>query len=232
MSKFSRSFLILLAFIALSPMALAETNQPISIKSAVVETKGSRVIADVKVCNAERERVRFVLDVKNLTINSIYKRSLSVDGGECKDVKVRFSKDFGEMSNIGDEIQFYAKAVVGEGSNETYDSSKTYNTKVKKGEGSQVGCANHEGNDGIFSACVNDFILHEPSGLRIKVMASNSEYVDLKLIHIEWGGVKDMRLYKGRTKKIRSNFDELERVEITNVYGDKTSDLYLKIESE
>jgi len=231
MSKFTRFLVILLAVIALTPIARAEEDQPINIKSAVVETKDSRVVGTVKICNSERERVRFVLDVKNLTINTIYKRSLSVASGDCANVKLRFNKDFGEMSNVGDEIRFVAKAVRGLGLYDVYDFSNTYTTKVVKGKEDTAGCADHEGDDGIFSACENDFIYHEPSGLRIKVMASNPEFVDLKLIHIEWGGVKDLRIYKGRTKKIRSNYDELERVEITNVYGEKSSDLYLKIES-
>jgi len=40
-----------------------------------------------------------------------------------------------------------------------------------------------------------------------------------------------MRIYKGRSKKIRSGLDELKRVEITNVYGEKGNGLSLKIES-
>lgn len=232
MSKFSRLLLVLLAFIVFAPVTQAEDDQPINIKSAVIETKGSRVVGQVKICNSEHERVKFVLDVKNLTINTIYKRSLSVAEGDCANVKLRFNKDFGEMSNVGDKIRLVAKAVEGlKWEDSEYDFSNTLTTKVAKGSDDNVGCADSSGEDGIFSACENDFIYHEPSGLRIKVMDSNSEYVDLKLIHIEWGGVKDLRIYKGRMKKIRSNFDELKRVEITNVYGDKTSDLYLKIES-
>lgn len=236
MSKFSRFLVILFAAFlltpALAPFAQAEDDQPISIKSATVETKGSRVVGEVKVCNSERERVKFVLDVKNLTINSLYKRNVSVDSGDCELIKLRFNKDFGQMSNVGDEIQIVAKAVKGlKWEDSEYDFSDTYTTKVAKGNEDKAGCADRFGEDGIFTACENDFIYHEPSGLRIKVITSNNEYVELRLIHVEWGGVKDMRIYKGRTKKIRSSFDELTRVEITNVYGDKTSDLYLKIES-
>jgi hypothetical protein len=231
MSKFSRLLVIVLALIALTPVTRAENDQPIKIKSATVETKDSRVIGEVKVCNSERERVKFVLDIKNLTINSIYKRSLSIDKGDCDTIKLRFTKDFGEMSNVGDEIEIVAKAVSGLGLNDEYDFSNTYTTKVTKGTEDKAGCADQFGDDGIFNACENDFIYHEPSGLRIKVMSNTSEYVDLKLIHVEWGGVKDMRIYKGRTKKVRSNFDELKRVEITNAYGDNSRDLLIKIES-
>lgn len=237
MSKSSRFLAVFVAAFllmpALAPFTQAEDDQPVNIKSATVETKGSRVVGQVKVCNSEHERVRFVLDVKNLTINTIYKRNLSVDSGDCVNAKLRFNKDFGEMSNVGDEIQIVAKAVKGlKWEDSEYDFSNTFTTKVTKGNEDKAGCADQFGDDGVFTACENDFIYHEPSGLRIKVITSNNEYVELKLIHIEWGGVKDMRIYKGRTKKIRSNFDELERLEITNVYGDKTSDLYLKIESE
>ena len=67
--------------------------------------------------------------------------------------------------------------------------------------------------------------------MRIKVTNVERDYVELMLTHIEWGGVEEMRIYKGRSKKIRSNYDELERVKITNVYGENTRDLYLQLES-
>ena len=67
--------------------------------------------------------------------------------------------------------------------------------------------------------------------LRIKVLKDNYDYVQLKLTHIEWGGTKEFRIYKGRSKKIRSNYDELTRVEIMNVQGENRYDLFLKIES-
>lgn len=236
MSKFTRFITALLTALILMPsfatLTRAEDDQPIAIKSAVIETKGDRVTGTVKICNSEKERVKFLLDVKNLTINSLYKRSLSVAADDCVSVKLRFNKDFAEMSNVDDRIRLVAKYVSGLRYVDEYDFSNTYETKVIKGAEDHSDCPDQFGEDGIFAACKTGFVYHEPSGLRIRVMDSNTDFVDLRLTHVEWGGVKDMRIYKGRMKKIRSNYDELERVEITNVYGEKGgSDLFLKIES-
>ena len=231
MSKISRILIVLLALVALTPVTRAQTDQPISIKSATVETKSGRVVGDIKVCNSAKETVRFALDVKNLTINSIYKRNLSVPSSDCTTFKLKFTPDFAVMSNVGDEVRFVTKAVSGLGADDEYDFSNTYTTKVLKDTEETEGCADQFGKDGTFNVCEGDFIYHQLSGLRIRVMANNSDFVDLKLSHIEWGGVKDMRIYKGRTKKIRSNFNELKRVELSNVQGEDRSDLYIKIES-
>lgn len=231
MIKLTRYLLILSLVIALTPAVLADEEQPIRIKSAVVETEDSRVVGEVTVCNTESERVRFVLDVKNLTINSIYKRKLLVNANDCLTTDLRFTEDFAEMSNIGDEILFQAKRVRGLWSRFNYDFSDKYTTTVVKGDRDYAGCSDQAVKDGVFSACDMDFIYHKPSGLRIKVLEHNSDYVQLKLIHIEWGGTKEMRIYKDRTKKIRSNYTQLKRVEFTNVYGENTQDLFLKIES-
>jgi len=231
MFKFLRFLSILLLVLVLTPAALADNDQPIRIKSAVVETKDNRIVGEVKICNSEHERVRFVLDVKNLTINSIYKRKLSVAANDCVTTQIRFKRDFAEMSNVGDEIVFVAKRVRGLFSREKYDFSDSYTTIVVKGKRDYASCSDLEVEDGTYGACDMGFIYHKPSGLRIKVLEHNSDYVQLKLIHIEWGGTKQMRIYKGRTKKIRSNYDELKRVELTNVYGENSKDLFLKIES-
>lgn len=232
MSKFLRFLSVLLLALVLTPLAHADEDQPIKIKSAVVETEDSRVVGEVKICNSEPERVRFVLDVKNLTINSIYKRGMSVGADDCVTTKLRFTKDFAEMSNVGDDIRFVAKKVRGLRSAEKYDFSDKFNVRVLKGQRDYAGCADQEGENGIFNACEMDFINHEPSGLRIKVLANKYDYVHLKLTHIEWGGTKEMRIYKGRSKKLRSNYYELKRVEISNLYGDSTKELYLQIESQ
>ena len=238
MSKFLRFIGVLLLVLVLAclpvgmaPAVLADDDQPIQIKSAVVETEDNRVVSEVKICNSEHERVRFVLDVKNLTINHIYKRKMSVAANDCITTDLHFTKDFAEMSNVGDQIVFTAKRVRGLYSHEKYDFSDKYTTTVVKGQRDYAGCSDLKGDDDIYNACEMDFVYHEPSGLRIKVLESNSNYVQLKLTHIEWGGTKEMRIYKGRSKKIRSNYEELQRVELTNVYGENTSDLFLKVES-
>jgi len=231
MIKFARYLIVILLVLVLAPAVLADDDQPIYIKSAVVETEDTRVLGNITVCNTERERIRFVLDFKNLTINSIYKRKLTVNANDCLDIKVRFTKDFTEMTNVGDEILIRAKRVRGLWSYVKYDLSDKYTTNVVKGSRDDAGCGDQTVDDGTINACEMDFIYHEPSGLRIKVLESNTDYVQLKLIHIEWGGTKTMRIYKGRTKKIRSNHSQLERVEISNVQGDNARDLYLKIES-
>lgn len=231
MSKFARFISVLLLALVLAPFVLADEDQPLYIKSALVETEDSRVVGEVTVCNKERERVRFVLDVKNLTINKIYKRKLTVNASDCTTTELRFKEDFAEMSNVGDEIVMTAKRARGLWSHLDYDFSKKFTTKVVKGKRDYAGCSDHTVQDGIYNACVMDFIYHTPSGLRIKVVEQNPDYVELKLTHIEWGGTKKMRIYKGRSKKIRSNYDQLKRVELTNVYGENTRELYLKIES-
>lgn len=231
MTKFARYLIIFLLVLILAPAVLADDDQPVYIKSAVLQTEDTRVIGEVTVCNTERERVRFVLDVKNLTINKIYKRNLLVNASDCVTTDLRFTEDFAEMSNVGDEILLTAKRVRGLWSYIKYDVSDKYTTKVVKGDRDYAGCGDQTVGDGIFEACEMDFIYHTPSGLRIKVLENKYDYAVLKLTHIEWGGTKELRIYKDRSKKIRSNYDELKRVEITNVYGDNTRDLYLNIES-
>lgn len=231
MSKFARFISVFILAVVLAPAVLADNNQPIRIKSAVIETKDSRVIGEVEICNTERERVRFTLDVKNLTINSIYKRNLSVAASDCITTTLNFKRDFAEMSNVGDEIVIVAKHTRGLWSRLKYRFSDKYTTSVVKGERDYAGCSDQTVKDGTFGACDMDFIYHEPSGLRIKVLNHNYDYVHIKLTHIEWGGTIEMRIYKGRSKKIRSNFDELKRVELTNVQGENRNDLFLKIES-
>lgn len=231
MTKPARLLIILFLLLALSPAVSANSERPIYIKSASVETEDSRIAGKVTVCNTERERIRFVLDVKNLTINKIYKRHLLVNASDCVTTDLRFQKDFAEISNIGDEIVMTATQVSGLWSRLKYRTSDTHTTRVVKGKKDYAGCSDQIVKDGIYGACDMDFIYHEPSGLRIKILAHNSDYVQLKLTHVEWGGVKEIRLYKGRSSKIRSNYNQLKRVEITNVYGENTSDLYLKIKS-
>ena len=231
MTKFARFLSILLLALVLAPVVLADADQPIYIKSAVIQTEDTRITGDVTICNTERERVRFVLDVKNLTINKVYKRNMLVNANDCVTTDLRFTKDFAEMSNVGDEILLTAKRVRGLWSYSKYDFSDKYTTKVAKGSRDHAGCGDQTVKDGTFEACEMDFIYHTPSGLRIKVLENKYDYAQLKLTHIEWGGTKELRIYKGRSKKIRSNYDQLKRVEITNVYGDNTHDLYLNIES-
>ncbi len=231
MSKFTRFLSVLLLALILAPVTLADEDQPIQIKSAMVETENSRVVGKVTICNSEDERVRFTLDVKNLTIKTFYKRKLSVASNDCATLKLRFTRNFAQMSNIGDEVEFVAKHVRGLRSRDKYDFSDVYTTEVEKGKRDHAGCADQEIEDGVFDACDMDFLYHLPSGLRVKILDHNSDYVLLRLTHIEWGGVKEMRLYKGRTKKIRSNYDQLKRLELTNVYGENKKNLYLKIDS-
>ncbi|MFH0837801.1 MAG: hypothetical protein V1880_00865 [Patescibacteria group bacterium] len=232
MFKFTRFLSIFILALVLAPAVLADNDQPVRIKSAVVETEYSRVVGQAEICNSAPERVRYTLDVKNLTINSIYKRNLSVAGNTCETVTLSFKEDFSDMSNVDDKIVMVAKRVQGLWSQVKYDFSNSYSTKVVKGERDYADCDDQTVEDGVFDACDMDFIYHTPSGLRIKVLKHNPEYVDLKLTYLEWGGIKEMRIYKGRTKKIRSNYSgQFSRVELTNVYGENKDNTYLKIES-
>lgn len=233
MSKFARFLVLLFAAVAVMPLAAkADDSHPISIKSASVETQSGIVVGQVELCNGAKENVRLTLEAKNLTINSLYKRNLMVPAGECKQMDLHFTQGFAQMSNVGDSIRFLAKEVRGMGAMDTYLSSDSFVVKVTKGDADTANtCADQTGKDDVYTACIGGFIYHTPSGLRIKVMSVDWQYIALKLTHVEWGGVQDVKIYKGQTKKFRSNYDELERVQITNVYGDKTSAGPLKIES-
>ena len=122
------------------------------------------MIGEVTLCNSEPERMNFLLDIKNTTINRIYKRKLSVGGNDCSTIDLRFDKNFSEMSNVGDEISLTAKQVRGLLSRETYQISDTYETTVEKGANDQVVCDDQEVEDGIYNSCEYAFIYHQPSG--------------------------------------------------------------------
>lgn len=212
------------------PVTFAESDQPLTIKSVSVETDAQVVEGEVEVCNTENERVKFRLKAHNETINALYYRNLKIKANTCKTFDLAFSRNFAEMSNVGDVITVTALKVKGFSSRDRYDISDPVTEVVTEGRADK-GCGDQEGNDGTFLVCQDDFIYHIPSGLRIKVTTKTREYAVLKLTHVEWGGVQQMRLYKGRTRKIRSNFDELKRVEITNAIGENRSSLLIQIDS-
>lgn len=220
----------------LSPAAFAHfvstSDQPIRVKSAQVETHGHQVIGEVEVCNSVAEPVRFRLKVHNETINHVYYRNLVLSEAGCETFDLDFQRDFAEMSNVGDLITLKAISVRGLGSHIRYRPSWEYSTVVTEGDYVTKTCSDQSGDDGFFPTCEYAFITHEPSGLRIKVKSDHGNYLDLMVTHVEWGGTKEFRLYEGRSKKLRSNFYELERVEITNAVGDGTSDVLIGVETQ
>lgn len=236
MSKFSRFLTVLLFIFSLVPLTHAtnSSDQPLTIKSAVVETEDTQVVGQVKVCNTAEKTLSFLLNAKNTTINMLYKRNLSIESDTCSTFKLQFSKNFREMSNIKDGIEFSLRDVqtVSTKNPEAFKGSDAYITSVSKGEKDKAGCADTEVKDGVFVPCVMDFLQHTTSNLRIKVMAIDPEFITLKLVHIEWGGIEDVRIYTGRSKQIRSAYKDLTRVVLSNVSGDKDAGGILKIESE
>lgn len=237
MSKFISSLLAFALVIAFVPASFASVtssaDQAIKIKSATIETDRQRVVGEVTVCNKENESVRFILNAKNETINSLYKRRLTVAGGSCDTIELDFNKNFSEMSNTGDKITFVAKSVRGLLSYGRYSLSDTYTAVIKEGNASVANCGDKKGDDDIYSVCEGDFIYHEPSGLRIKVNQIDNVRTELYVTHIRWGGVKKIRVYKGRTKEMVSGDDDHTKVEISNLVGDGPYDygFNLKLES-
>ncbi len=236
MSKFI-SFLITLALlVTLVPASLAHTysrssGKALKIVSAEVETDRQRVVGEVKVCNNKAEPIRFVLDVKNETINSLYRRKLFIPSAGCHTYKLDFTKNFAEMSNTGDSIRFLAKSSRGLVSFGKFDLSHPYVAVVKEGNTDPAGCGDERGGDGIYDSCLGDFIYHTPTGLRIKINSIDYRRADLLVTHIRWGGVKKIRIYKNHGKKVVAGNDDHTKVEMSNLLGEKSNDFLLKLES-
>ena len=235
MSKFISILTAFALMLTLTPMTVAHKSpshkKALTIKSASVETDRQKVKGEITVCNNTAERIKFNLDVQNLTINHLYKRKLAVAGAKCTTVDLKFTKNFAEMSNTGDEIQFVAKSVKGLVSFGKYALSDPYIAFVAEGNTDEAGCGDAKGGDQIYSVCPNDFIYHEPSGLRIKVQRIDRRKVDLLLTHIRWGGVKKLRVYKDRNKTVHAGDDGHTKVEINNLVGENRHDFLLEISS-
>ncbi len=236
MVKLKQFIAALLAGILLVPAAaIAHTTfteeKPLKIYQAHFETDDYLVKGEVKVCNNESERIRTTIEAKNMTINSLYKRNVLVPANKCQTYKLYLHKNFAEMSNAGDEIRLIAKYPKGLTSFNTYRLSEPFYTEVEEGNNDPSNCGDEKGDDGFYSVCVNDFIYHEPSGLRIKVKGYDRDRAELLITHVQWGGVKKKYVYKGRSKKIISGDEDHTRVRINNVLGDGRNDFILELES-
>jgi len=236
MSKFINFLTAIVLIVTLAPASLAHASTTkrdvLKITSAIVETNRQKVIGKVTVCNTEAKRTRFVLEAKNETINSLYKRKLSIPGTQCKTYKLNFTKNFAEMSNVDDEIHFITKSTTGSNSFKKNILSKSYSTIVKEGNRNISGCGDENGKDDIYNNCVNDFIYHEPTGLRIKIKNVDYKYVEILVTHVRWGGVKKFRIYKNRSKTVSTKNYKNTKVEISNLVGERTHDLFLGLKSK
>jgi hypothetical protein len=234
MSKFLSFLTAIALFTTMAPVSLARNSSSddrIKVKSATVETDRQRVIGTVKVCNMTSERVSFTIDVKNTTINSLYQRNLGIGAATCETYELDFTKNFAEMSNTGDEIEFSAKNARGTGSDNRYRVSNVYTTIVEEGNTEEPGCGDEIGEDDIFTPCINDFVYHEPTGLRIKVKSIDYMRAEVLVTHVRWGGVKKLRIYKNRSKKVVAGDDDNTHVELSSLVGDDYSGFTLKLES-
>ncbi len=240
MTKFASILTAFALMLTMAPATFAthghsSNDAPLVIKSAELKTKLNRVRGEVEVCNQGNENLRFKLNAKNVTINSLYQRNLYISGSTCRTYSLRFTKNFAEMSNAGDVVEIVAKKVGSFRSYTRYGFSNRYNLSDKLEtvieEGDKNVC-DISGDDGIYSPCVGEFIDHEPSGLRIKVMTNDRDKVDLLLTHVEWGGVKKMRLYKGRNRTVRAGDNQKTRMKVTSIRGDSSYDLLIKLDSK
>jgi hypothetical protein len=239
MSKFTSLLAALALLVTMTPVSFAHPvsssssgfDQALKIKSAEVETDRQRVVGEVEICNREYEDVRFILDVKNETINSLYKRRLSIRGGECQTVRLDFTKNFAEMSNTGDKITFVAKSVRGLLSYGKYALSAPYTATVTEGNDDPAECGDASGDDQIYSVCIDDFIYHEPSGLRIKVIANDYNRVTVLVTHVRWGGVKKFNVYKNRSKEVVSGDENHTKVTMSNLVGESRGAFLFGLES-
>jgi hypothetical protein len=232
MSKIISSLIAIALFATVAPLNMvhASSNKALKIKSANVETDRQRVIGEVKVCNTASEDISFKLDAKNMTINSLYQRNLSISANSCEVYELNFTKNFAEMSNTGDEIVFSAKYIRGAKSENSYRNSKLRTVYVKEGNSAVEACGDASGEDGVYTPCVGDFVDHEASGLRIKVKSLGYNKAQLLVTHVRWGGVKSFRIYKNRSKKIVSGDDDHTQVELSSIVGEN-SGFTLQLES-
>lgn len=230
MAKTSRlfSFLIAGAMIAssLAPAAFAHNvpqNQPLSIKSAEVYASDYlRLLGTVEVCSNNPVRTRFTLKAVNTDINAEYSRNMIMTGSGCQDFTVRFEKDFSSMTRAGDEVIFSLREVRNGGD---YKRNEWFSTIVED-KSTNV---DHVGGDGTYTAEEEDFLIHTPTGLRIRVVDIERRHVDLLVTNIQWGNVKKVRVFVGGDKEIVANDEDHTRVTITNEVSTKrTVDLRLE----
>lgn len=204
--------------VVLAPLALAN-DASLKITSSQVLMNQNVVKGSVQVCNQEGEGMNFTIEAKNVETNHLYKRKFGLASGECKNYKLNFTGDFKEMSNAGDTIRFSIKKMSGQKTNNEYKSSVNYTTKIQEGNEDEK-CKDSRGKDGLYTnLCAGDFIYHTPSGLRVKLASKDGNKVDLILNHIQWGGTKKVKLYKGKTTEVVSGNETKTRVILSNLDG-------------
>jgi len=235
MSKFTSFLVALVLLVTLTPVTLAShthsSDKALKISSADIEADDHRVTGDVTVCNKAAENLRFILSAKNETVNLLYLRRLSIKAGECATYKMKFNNNFAEMSNTGDEIKIVAKSVKGYSSFGKYDLSDPYIAVVKEGHDDPAECGDEKGGDGIYTVCENDFIYHEATGLRIKVIEIESYRTTVLVTHVRWGGVKKLNVYLNRSKDVVSGDEDHTKVEMTNLVGETRGEFLFQLKS-
>ncbi len=225
--------LVLLVALLVAPAAFAKTKTPVYIQSAEVYTKNLNqgVQAEIKVCSTNQFRTKFQVHVENTTVNAEYKRKLlSIDNG-CHSYTLKFNDKFSDISTAGDEMVFSLRKIQAQRGEEKFDEPKTAIRTVEERDTAETGCSDQTGGDDVYTACVGDFITHEPTGLRFRVKAYEKKYVDLVVTGVRWGGSEKVRIYTDRTKKVISGNEKSTRVEITHVGRSEDGEVELLIET-
>jgi hypothetical protein len=223
MKKITASLIVFMLALTLAPFSFAKNSddQPLWISKGSIETDGDRVKGYVRVCNRADEDVRATLDVKNESINALYKRNILVDANQCENFELGLTDRFKTMSNTGDDIRVFTKYVREFDSSKRYEPSDEFWLQIEEGDRDSADCSDKIGDDAIYFVCEDAFIYHEPSGLRFKVIKMENRYMEIMATHIRWGGVKDFRVYRGRkSKPLVSGDEEATRVIVSNVYED------------
>ncbi|MBN2086874.1 hypothetical protein JW758_00860 [Candidatus Peregrinibacteria bacterium] len=205
--------LAILMILLIAPAAFAKSEYPLTIKKADVFTKtlNRGIEAEVKVCSTNPFRTKFEMVVENTTVNAEYKRRLlRIDQG-CKTYTLKFNPNFSEIASAGDEMEIRLINIRNDKGTEFFNDSKTYTTIVEDNGTAD----NLVGGDDTYAVNVADFVTHEPSNLRFKVKSYDKKFIDLLVTGVRWGGVKKVRIYEGRNKKIISANGK--RVEVTLV---------------
>lgn len=229
MNKGIRFLMAMMLAITLIPMAKAD-GKILTIDGVNLKMMQNTLKGVVKVCNRETETMNFVLEAKNLNTNHLYNRRLSLPASDCNNFILSFKGDFAQMSNVGDTIRLNIRKASSKRTEVEYKLNVTLDSKILEGDQSTDKCKDVTGKDGVYTnLCVGDFITHQPTGLRIKVLSKDSEKIDLLVNHVRWGGTKSLRISKGKSVEIVAANGSNTRVLLSNLEGATGNNVSLNI---
>ncbi|MBU0727905.1 hypothetical protein KKA95_04440 [Patescibacteria group bacterium] len=230
MSKITQFIAMFLIGVMLMPVAFAKSEEPIYIDGAKAYTEPANqgVVAKVTVCNSNSNRIKFTLKAKNLTINDTYKRRLTLVDNGCEVIEIDFTNSFSDLTQAGDKIEFSITNIKDSDIDEDYDEPNPTTVTVEEQDPESPPCGDKSGDDDEYDLCVGDFLTHNDTKVRIKLIgyknSHRSNYVDLLVSNIRWGGSETVRVYSDRTTEVTSRSNS--KLKITN-YGRSHSGHYL-----